>query len=47
MKKPAYSTENTVMVHIRNLRMKVEDEPSNPKYIITIWGYGYKWESKS
>ena len=33
-----------VDVNIRRLRMKIEDEPSNPKYIQTIWGYGYKWE---
>jgi len=32
-----------VDVNIRRLRMKVEDEPSNPKYITTVWGYGYKW----
>lgn len=32
-----------VDVNIRRLRMKVEDEPSTPKYIATIWGYGYKW----
>ena len=34
----------TVMVHIRNLRMKVEDEPSHPTHILTVWGYGYRWE---
>ena len=33
----------TVDVHIRRIRMKIEDQPSNPKYITTIWGYGYKW----
>lgn len=32
-----------VDVNIRRLRMKVEDEPSNPRYIATIWGFGYKW----
>jgi DNA-binding response OmpR family regulator len=32
-----------VDVNIRRLRMKIEDEPSIPKYIQTIWGYGYKW----
>jgi len=25
--------------------MKVEDEPSNPKHIITVWGLGYKWDA--
>lgn len=33
-----------VDVNIRRLRMKVEDEPSNPTYIQTIWGFGYKWQ---
>ena len=34
-----------VDVNIRRLRMKVEDEPSNPKYLLTIWGFGYKWNA--
>jgi DNA-binding response OmpR family regulator len=32
-----------VDVNIRRLRMKIEDEPSNPRYIATVWGFGYKW----
>jgi len=32
-----------VDVNIRRLRMKIEDEPSNPKHLLTVWGYGYKW----
>lgn len=32
-----------VDVNVRRLRMKVEDEPSNPQYLLTVWGYGYKW----
>lgn len=32
-----------VDVNIRRIRQKIEDEPSNPKYIKTIWGYGYMW----
>lgn len=35
-----------VDVNIRRLRMKVEDEPSHPFYIATVWGYGYKWYEK-
>ncbi len=32
-----------VDVNIRRLRIKIEDEPQNPAYITTVWGYGYKW----
>lgn len=32
-----------VDVNIRRLRVKIEDEPTNPAYITTMWGYGYKW----
>ena len=35
--------DKIVDVNIRRIRMKIEDQPSNPKYITTIWGYGYKW----
>lgn len=37
--------EKIVDVNIRRLRMKVEDEPSIPKHILTVWGLGYKWEA--
>ena len=40
-----YGEEKIVDVNIRRLRIKVEDEPSNPKHIITVWGLGYKWEA--
>ncbi|ERM19135.1 response regulator transcription factor [Brevibacillus laterosporus] len=35
--------DNTVMVHIRKLRMKIEANPSEPKYIQTVWGIGYRF----
>ena len=38
-----YSDVKIVDVNIRRLRIKVEDEPSAPVYIQTVWGYGYKW----
>ncbi|WP_160687540.1 response regulator transcription factor [Clostridium sp. C2-6-12] len=34
--------DNTVMVHIKRLRNKIESDPNTPKYIITVWGIGYK-----
>lgn len=39
-----YSCNNTVMVHIRNLRSKLENDPQNPRYIKTVWGKGYRIE---
>lgn len=39
-----YGDENVINVHIRRLREKLEDNPSEPKYIKTLWGIGYKWE---
>jgi DNA-binding response OmpR family regulator len=38
--------EKIVDVNIRRIRMKIEDEPSNPQFIMTIWGFGYKWNEK-
>lgn len=35
--------DNTIMVHVRRLREKIEEDPSNPKYIINIKGLGYKF----
>lgn len=34
-----------VDVNIRRLRMKIEDTPSEPKYLVTVWGFGYKWNA--
>ena len=38
----SFGCDNTIMVHIRHLREKLEDTPNNPKYIITLKGLGYK-----
>ena len=40
-----YGDEKIVDVNIRRLRMKIEDDPSIPKYLVTVWGMGYKWNS--
>ena len=37
-----YGANNTVMVHMRNLRRKIEQEPKNPELIKTVWGRGYR-----
>lgn len=37
-----FEVDNTVMVHIRNLRDKIEEDNKNPQYIKTVWGVGYK-----
>jgi len=37
-------SDNTVMVHIRKIREKIEVDPRNPQYIKTVWGVGYKFE---
>ncbi len=40
----SYSVENTVMVHIRHIREKIEINPSEPRYLKVVWGIGYKME---
>ncbi|MGE7091987.1 response regulator transcription factor [Lysinibacillus sp. NPDC048646] len=40
----AFQSENTVMVHIRKIRERIENNPRNPQYIKTVWGVGYKIE---
>jgi DNA-binding response OmpR family regulator len=41
---PSYSAENTVAVHIRRIREKIEINPKEPKYLKVVWGIGYKIE---
>ena len=42
-----YGDDKIVDVNIRRIRMKIEDEPSSPKFILTIWGFGYKWSAQN
>ena len=42
-----YGTENTVAVHIRHLREKVEYTPAEPRYLKVVWGRGYKMEGEN
>ena len=44
---PSYGSENTVAVHIRHLREKIEINPGDPRYIKVVWGLGYKMEKMS
>jgi len=39
-----YGEDKIVDVNIRRLRTKIEDEPSKPRHIVTVWGLGYKWD---
>ena len=41
---PSYNAENTVAVHIRRIREKIEINPKEPKYLKVVWGIGYKIE---
>lgn len=43
---PAYNPENTVAVHIRRIREKIEIDPKNPRYLKVVWGIGYKIEKQ-
>jgi DNA-binding response OmpR family regulator len=43
-KEPGFRPENTVAVHIRKIREKIEIDPKNPRYLKVVWGLGYKME---
>ena len=45
-KEEAYSAENTVAVHVRRIREKIEIDPRNPRYLKVVWGVGYKVEKQ-
>lgn len=40
-----FGEEKIVDVNVRRLRMKIEDDPSEPKRLVTVWGMGYKWNT--
>ena len=40
-----FGEEKIVDVNVRRLRMKIEDDPSLPKHLATVWGMGYKWNT--
>ena len=42
-----YGDTNTVTVHIRRLRERIESDPANPRYILTVWGVGYKFAEEA
>ena len=46
-KEDAFGTENTVAVHIRHLREKIEYNPAEPRYLKVVWGRGYKMEGET
>jgi len=41
-----FGDQSTVTVHVRRLREKVEDDPANPRRIVTVWGVGYRYEKR-
>jgi len=43
-KEPGFRPENTVAVHIRKIREKIEIDPKHPRYLKVVWGLGYKME---
>ena len=46
-KEPALTGDNTVAVHIRHLREKIEINPAEPRYLKVVWGQGYKIEKET
>ncbi|MDD2859078.1 MAG: helix-turn-helix domain-containing protein, partial [Candidatus Nanopelagicales bacterium] len=41
-----FGDATTVTVHVRRLREKVEDDPSSPTRLVTVWGLGYRWDAQ-
>ncbi|QBR91424.1 response regulator transcription factor [Nocardioides euryhalodurans] len=43
----SFGDQSTVTVHVRRLREKVEDDPTRPERLVTVWGVGYRWEESA
>jgi DNA-binding response OmpR family regulator len=41
----SFGDDSTVTVHVRRLREKLEDDPTHPVQLVTVWGVGYRWEA--
>jgi DNA-binding response OmpR family regulator len=41
----SFGDQSTVTVHVRRLREKVEDDPTTPTRLLTVWGVGYRWQA--
>ena len=42
-----YVDPSNIAVHVRRLREKIEDDPSEPRHIETVWGVGYRWKPQA
>ena len=42
----SFGDSSTVTVHVRRLREKIEDDPTRPERLVTVWGVGYRWEGR-
>ena len=45
--KEDFIDSSTLTVYIRRLRLKIEDDPSHPRYLCTVRGMGYRWEAQT
>jgi DNA-binding response OmpR family regulator len=43
----SFGDHSTVTVHVRRLREKVEDDPTRPSRLVTVWGVGYRWDPQT
>jgi DNA-binding response OmpR family regulator len=42
----SFGDSSTVTVHVRRVREKVEDDPTVPTRLVTVWGTGYRWDAR-